>query len=222
MYSPAHVTDAPPQVVDHIALADNTVERAVKGFYLPLTSIGHARVSNNKLTDVGDAAIRLGSDNDASFPTQRDIDVRDNAVRHVTGESDANGIKVLGVDGMIVGNEVEDVASEDGTDSEGIYTKGHGHLIAGNHLRDAGRTQAQITVKSDSTTVADNVIVTEEAETNGIRVEGLERRPQRQPPARRSAGIGRHLDQAHPGVRWVRHRGEPLRGHRGDRDRDRR
>jgi len=96
VYSPAHVTEAPAQVVDHIALTDNRVERAVKGFYLPLRSIGDAGVSGNTLTHVGDAAIRLGSDNDDSFRTQRDIDVRDNVIRDVTGESDANGIKVLG------------------------------------------------------------------------------------------------------------------------------
>lgn len=61
-----------------------------------MRSIGDARVSGNTLTYVGDAAIRLGSDNDDSFRTQRDIDVRDNVICDVTGESDANGIKVLG------------------------------------------------------------------------------------------------------------------------------
>ena len=172
VYSPAHVSDPPPQLVELIRLADNTVERAVKGFYLPLSLIGHARVSGNTITAVGDAAIRLGSDIDAFFPTQRDIDVRDNVVRHVTGPSDANGIKVLGSDGVIVSNTVEDVASDDGSDSEGIYTKGFGHLIADNTLRDAGRTQAQITVKSDSTVVAGNTIITELAATNGVRIEG--------------------------------------------------
>jgi hypothetical protein len=172
VYSPAHVTDPPDQMVDVIRLNGNVVERAVKGFYLPLTLIGHARVAANTLTDVGDAAIRLGSDFDISFPTQRDIDVRDNVVKHVTGPSDANGVKVMGADGVIVNNVIEDVASADGTDSEGIYTKGYGHLIAGNHLLDAGRTQAQINVKSDDTSVADNTIVTVAAETNGLRIEG--------------------------------------------------
>ena len=172
VYSPAHVKDPPPQQVELILLADNTVERAVKGFYLPLSLIGHARARGNTITDVGDAAIRLGSDIDAFFSTQRDIDVRENVIRHVTGPSDANGIKVMGGDGVIVLNSVEDVASDDGTDAEGIYTKGFGHLIAANTLRDAGRTQAQITVKSDSTTVADNTIITELAATNGVRIEG--------------------------------------------------
>ena len=96
VYSPAHVTDPPPQLVELIQLADNTVERAVKGFYLPLSLIGHARAHGNTITDVGDAAIRLGSDIDAFFSTQRDIDVRENVIRHVTGPSDANGIKVMG------------------------------------------------------------------------------------------------------------------------------
>lgn len=50
-----------------------------------------------------------------------------------------------------MGNDVRDVTSADGTDSQRIYTKGHGHLIAGNRLHGAWRTQAQITVKSDST-----------------------------------------------------------------------
>jgi hypothetical protein len=172
VWSPAHVSDAPDQLVRSIELRGNRVDHAVKGFYLPLKLIEHARVSGNTVTDVGDAAIRLGSDNDLSMSAQRDIDVRDNVVRHVTGPSDANGIKVMGVDAVIVDNEVRDIASEDGTDSEGIYTKGYGHRIAGNLLVDAGRTQAQITVKSDSTTIDGNTIVTEAAQTNGIRIEG--------------------------------------------------
>ena len=64
-------------------------------------------------------------------------------------------------------NEIDDIASDDGTDSEGIYTKGRGHVIAANRLRDAGRTQAQIAVKSDSTTVSRNTIVTEAAAPTG-------------------------------------------------------
>jgi polygalacturonase len=172
VWSPAHVSAAPDQLVRMLELRDNRATDAVKGFYLPLTLIEHARVSGNTVTDVGDAAIRIGSDRDESFGAQRDIDVRENVVRRVTGESDANGIKVLGVDGVITANEVRDVASDDGTDSEGIYTKGYGHLISDNLLVDAGRTQAQITVKSDSTTIANNTIVTEAAQTNGIRIEG--------------------------------------------------
>jgi hypothetical protein len=172
VWSPAHVSEAPDQLVRTIEIRDNQVEHAVKGFYLPLKLIEHARVSGNTITDVGDAAIRLGSDDDASMSSQRDIDVRENIVSHVVGPSDANGIKVMGVDGAIVDNEVRDIASEDGTDSEGIYTKGYGHLIADNLLVDAGRTQAQITVKSDSTTIDGNTIITESAQTNGIRIEG--------------------------------------------------
>ena len=99
VYSPAHAGEPPPQPVGAIRITDNTVERAVKGFYLPLTLIGHALVQDNMIDGVGDAAIRLGSDTDASFSTQRNIDVRKNMIRHVTGASDANGIKVMGGDG---------------------------------------------------------------------------------------------------------------------------
>jgi hypothetical protein len=172
VWSPAHVSDAPGQLVRMLELRDNQVTHAVKGFYLPLTLIEHARVSGNTVTDVGDAAIRVGSDRDESMSAQRDIDVRENMVEHVTGPSDANGIKVLGVDAVITDNEVRDIVSDDGTDSEGIYTKGYGHLISDNLLVDAGRSQAQITVKSDSTTIAGNTIVTEQAQTNAIRIEG--------------------------------------------------
>jgi hypothetical protein len=172
VYSPAHVSDAPDQMIDTLKLTNNSVNHATKGFQLPLRLVGHARVNGNTIHDVGTAAIRIGSDRDESFATQQDIDIRRNSISHVTGETDANGIKVMGVNAVIVDNIIEDVASSDSTDSEGIYTKGSGHLISANRLRDAGRTQAQITVKSDSTTVSDNTIVTVNANTNGIRVEG--------------------------------------------------
>lgn len=172
VYSPAHLTTPPAEPVDFIRFDGNVVTDSVKGLYLPLRIIGHARVTANTVTNVTDAALRLGSDFDDSFGTQRDIDVRDNNIAHVGGPSDANGIKVLGADGLIIGNTIEDIASDDLSDSEGIYTKGFGHLIAGNHLLDAGRTQAQINIKSDSTTVSDNTIITDRAVTNGIRIEG--------------------------------------------------
>ena len=172
VYSPAHLTTPPAEPVDFIRFDENVIADSVKGLYLPLRIIGHARVSANTVRNVTDAALRLGSDFDDSFGTQRDIDVRNNNIAHVGGLSDANGIKVLGADGLIIGNTIEDIASDDLSDSEGIYTKGFGHLIAGNHLLDAGRTQAQINVKSDSTTVSDNTIVTDKAVTNGIRIEG--------------------------------------------------
>jgi hypothetical protein len=172
VYAPAHVADPPDHKIDTIKLTRNSVTHATKGFQLPLRHVGHARVSENTINDVGSVGIRIGSDRDESFAMQQDIDIRRNSIVHVTGDSDANGIKIMGVGAVIVDNTVEDVASSDSTDSEGIYTKGSGHLISANHLIDAGRTQAQITVKSDSTTVSDNTIVTVDADTNGIRVEG--------------------------------------------------
>ncbi len=172
VYSPAHLTEPPQQPVDLIEFSNNTISDSTKGIFLPLRLIHHARVSGNSIDAVTDAAIRLGSDFDDSFGTQRDIDVRDNTVHDIGGESDANGIKILGVDALIINNRIENIRSDDDTDSEGIYTKGFGHVISGNVLVDAGRTQAQINVKSDATLVSHNVITTVEAATNGIRLEG--------------------------------------------------
>ena len=105
---------------------------------------------------VGDAAIRLGSDTDSSYSVQKHIDVRKNRINHVTGESDANGIKVMGVDSLIVDNEVSDIASADLTDSEGIYTKGRGHVIAGNRLHEPGgrrrRSRSRATARRSAAT----------------------------------------------------------------------
>lgn len=167
-----NASDAQPHNVGEIVFSRNTVRDAVRAVQLPIPSFNSAVAEDNVIDGVERAGIRFGKDDKDTWSTAQGVVVRRNRISRVRGDSDANGIKIMGTGAIIEWNTISDVAANDLTDSEGIYTKGFGHAIRNNELIDAGRQQAQITAKSSDTVIENNVITTNSVDTNGIRIEG--------------------------------------------------
>lgn len=113
-------------------------------------TFGYAFVAGNTFFNTVRAAVLLGNGEDDSTVAQsargRYV-VQGNRIKAVTGSSDANGIQVFGEGATITGNHIENTASSDNTDCEGIYTKVLGATIMGNVLLDAGSPQGGICLK---------------------------------------------------------------------------
>lgn len=73
------------------------------------------------------------------------------------GKTQAIGILAYGINHVITDNHIEDIATLEGDDAEGIYIKGHKCLIANNLLSDAGGYEAQIMLKG-GTEATDNTV----------------------------------------------------------------
>lgn len=161
---------------------DGPIDRRGSGFYLAFHRWGSASVSDNTITGVRSQGIRIGDmDREGGRPyaDRPGLVCTGNEVSDVLGTDRAYGIIAQGSHMVIADNQVSDVASGDGgpigaSDTEGIYVKGHDIEIRGNRLVDAGRSQGQITVKSDATLVVDNHVTFETSRAgSGIRMEGV-------------------------------------------------
>jgi Right handed beta helix region/Pectate lyase superfamily protein len=178
-----------PHGPDRLVIEDNVVEggasrdpeQATFGFGLQVQRWGEAVVRGNVLSGVYQHGLRIGHQEVADgrpYADRADLTCTGNSVTGVWGEDKANGIIIGATRVRVTGNSVEDVTSgrderRGAGDTEGIYVKGDDITVSGNTLVDAGRSQAQITVKGTHALIEGNRVEVRVAETGGIRVEDL-------------------------------------------------
>lgn len=174
---------------DLLSIEDNVVEgnasrdpgAATFGFGLQLQRWGSAVVRGNTVTGVFQHALRIGHqevEDGRPYTDRPDLTCTGNTISGVWGSEKANGIIVGASLVRIADNTLGDVTSgrdeRNGVgDTEGIYVKGQSIVVSGNSLVDAGRSQAQITVKGSDAVIEGNRVEVRVARTGGIRVEDL-------------------------------------------------
>lgn len=178
-----------PHGPDLLVIEDNVVEgnasrdpeQVTFGFGLQVQRWGEAVVRGNLVSGVYQHGLRIGHqevENGRPYADRAGLTCTGNSVLGVWGSDKANGI-IVGANGVsITGNALENVTSgrderRGSDDTEGIYVKGDDITVSDNGLVDAGRTQAQITVKGSHAFIEGNRIEVRVAETGGIRVEDL-------------------------------------------------
>jgi len=138
--------------ITDVIIQRNVVSSCDRGFFLAAKAIASADVSHNVITTVVRKAIKLGFTNSVDQPVNN-LRVVGNYINGVadpvgiSGVFDCNAIDTQGNYGVIANNVIHNVTSGSKDNSEGIYTKLRGGVIANNTMVDAGENQGAINIK---------------------------------------------------------------------------